>query len=357
MVRSLLVVVAIWQLALLFGFPPTGQAQDFVELVNRVKPSVAFVLSFGPDGKPQGSGTGFLIGRGVLLTALHVVEQANQVSAEFPGQPSAKADVVAIDTVHDLALLHVPGAPQPGPIPLALGNSKSLQLGETVAVVGYPLPPSPENHPLTVTQGIVSALRTDMGFLQIDAPINPGNSGGPVMMADGRVVGVVDASLRDAQNFNLAVPIDEAKDLIARAGEMAPLPLPLTSATQLFLEQSGGKLDAGAHDEKEGAACVDPPPHAAKLMEVAVAMNVQKPLHMLAWLSLDRGAAFDSQDAFIFAQINDSVIPQLAPPMTHLDMRPSTVCLNYIAWNPTSGSTRATFNVKYTLGYRVFNSP
>jgi alkylation response protein AidB-like acyl-CoA dehydrogenase len=70
-------------------------------------------------------------------------------------------------------------------------------------------------------------------MVQIDAAINPGASGGPVLTSDGRVIGIVDASLRGAQSFNFAVPIDLAKPLVQRAATLGPLPLPLTSSKEL----------------------------------------------------------------------------------------------------------------------------
>ena len=329
-----------------------GRAQDFVTLVPRVTPSVGFVLGRGADGQPVESGTAFAVAQGILVTALHVVAEADRLSVQFPGGDATPVDVAAIDAEHDIALLRLVSAPQPGPTPLAVGNSNALQLGEPVAVVGYPLP-APEHPTLTVTQGIISAIRTDPEYVQIDAPINPGTSGGPVITADGRVVGVVDASLRGAQNFNLAIPIDAVKPLLAHLPASARLTLPLTAPTQLFLTASGNDVGPHAHEEKEGSSCVDPPPHAAVLSGIAVTLNVQKPLHMAAWLSWDKGAPARSPGAF--AGIDDSVAPELIHPFAHLGLKPGTVCLNYIVWNDSGTAPGRTFAIKYTLDYRVFD--
>jgi S1-C subfamily serine protease len=188
--------------------------------------------------------------------------------------------------------------------------------------------------------------------VQIDAPINPGASGGPVITADGNVVGIIDASLRGAQNFNLAIPIDAVKPLLANLSASARLPLPLTAPTQLFLTKSGSDVGPHAHEEKEGSSCVDPPPHAAVLSGISVALNVQKPLHMAAWLSWDQGAPVGSPG--VFAGIDDSVAPELIHPVAHLGLKPGTVCLNYVVWNDTATAPGRTFAVKYTLDYRVF---
>jgi len=343
----LLVLVLAWPLS------RAGNAQDFVTLVNRVTPSVAFVLTRDDSGQPETSGTAFEIGNGVLLTALHVVQSATQISVQFPGQPATRADVIGIDIDHDVALLTI-STSKPAPPPLALGNSNDVQLGEPVAVVGYPLA-EPEQPSETVTQGIVSALRTKPTYIQIDASINPGNSGGPVLAPNGRVIGVVDAQLRGAQNFNFAVPIDLAKPLIGRAGTRTPLPLPLTTPTDVKLMHSGNSIGPHEHEEKEGASCVDPPQHAAAIVTVQVEMHVQKPLHMVAWLSWTEGAGPESEGTF--GQMDDTVSPELVKPLKDLDLMPKTVCLNYIAWNNTDEHSGRNFSVQYTVTYRVFNVP
>src|SRR6516225_1394659 len=117
-----------------------GQAQDLITLVPRVTPSVGFLLGRGADGQPEESGTAFAVAQGILVTALHVVAEADRLSVQFPGGDATPVDVAAIDAEHDIALLRLISAPQPGPSPLAVGDSNALQLGEPVAVVGYPLP-------------------------------------------------------------------------------------------------------------------------------------------------------------------------------------------------------------------------
>ena len=333
--------------------PDRSSAQPLVDLVTRVTPSVAFVLAKDADGKPMSGGSAFVIAPGVLLTALHVVQQAAAVSVQLPGATAVAADVVGIDIDHDIALLHAAGLQPAGAAPLTLGDSTAVQLGEGIAVVGYPLS-SPDHPTVTVTQGIVSALRTQEGMLQIDAAINPGASGGPVLTADGRVIGIVDASLRGAQSFNFAVPIDLAKPLVQRAPSLGRLPLPLTSSKEVTLGHSGSGIGPGTHEEREGSACVDPPPHAAVLAEVRVALDVQRPLHMLAWLSWERG--IPPEDPNKFAQIDDTVPSQLIRPLT-LEAPPATVCLNYLVYNNGGGGANRTFGVTYTLVYQVFDVP
>jgi S1-C subfamily serine protease len=56
---------------------------------------------------------------------------------------------------------------------------------QVVLVIG-----NPEGLEGTVSNGLVAAIRKDLGLIQITAPISPGSSGSPVLNEEGRVVGV-----------------------------------------------------------------------------------------------------------------------------------------------------------------------
>ena len=129
---------------------------------------------------------------GIVLTAAHVVQAANQVVVVFPNGEELQATVTGSSETHDVALLRLERAVTTPPA--VLGNSNEMRIGEDVFVVGAPLG---ESHTLTV--GHLSAHRKRAGllgtssveFLQTDASINPGNSGGPMFNMDGEVVGIV----------------------------------------------------------------------------------------------------------------------------------------------------------------------
>ena len=94
--------------------------------------------------------------------------------------------------VRDLAVVKIEDTDLPS---LELGDVSQVSLASEVTVLGYPL----GEEELTVTTGIVSALRTDTGsnilWVQTDAAVNPGNSGGPLLNLRGEVVGVVSTKL------------------------------------------------------------------------------------------------------------------------------------------------------------------
>jgi serine protease Do len=109
-------------------------------------------------------------------------------------------------------------------MPIALGDSDALDVGDWVVAIGNPFGLS---H--TVSAGIISAKgRTEKevpldqldpagyyNFLQTDASINPGNSGGPLLNLKGEVVGI-NTAIRGggAQGLGFAIPINMVKQLL-----------------------------------------------------------------------------------------------------------------------------------------------
>jgi S1-C subfamily serine protease len=339
--------------------PATAQTPDLVPLVRTVTPSVAYVLARDAAGKPFESGTAFAVGsRGVFLTALHVVQDADQITVQSPGAAPLGADVVAVDTHHDVAVLSVPSMPAPGPAPLVLGDSDEIKVGQGVVVVGYPLA-SPKHPAITVTHGIVSALRTADGYVQIDAAMNPGVSGGPVLTLDGRVIGIADAALQGAQQINFAVAINLARPPV-EAVPAAPLgrgavPLPLTVAAPVSLAYTSGGVGPHSRRDQQGVSCVKPPPNAAELDQVGAELTSEPSLHVVTWLSWAEGAALNSESSF--ATVDATASHAVGGATQRLHLTPGTVCLNYSVTNSSVIPIGQTFHVTYTLVYRVFRAP
>jgi serine protease Do len=161
-------------------------------------PSQMFKRFFGNDEprsfRSEGSGTGFIVDRkGYLVTNYHVVENADRIKVRLAGDDTDyKGRVVGYDRETDIAVLKID--PKQPLVPVEIGNSDSVQVGDWVIAIG-----SPFGLQATVTAGIVSAQRTSrdlpgagqfQNFLQTDAAINPGNSGGPLLNIRGEVIGV-----------------------------------------------------------------------------------------------------------------------------------------------------------------------
>jgi putative serine protease PepD len=197
---------------------PTVSADSLSSVVDKVSPSVVTIFVPLADGTAEGSGV-ILSSDGKVLTNNHVVEgAAGQVTVQLSDGRKVNADVLKTDASHDLALLQLNGVS--GLTAATLGDSSTLQVGDTVLAFGSPLGLTG-----TVTSGIVSALNRDAsdlgqtGLIQTDAPINSGNSGGPLVDTAGRVVGIDNANASTSQNggsigIGFAIPINTALQTI-----------------------------------------------------------------------------------------------------------------------------------------------
>jgi S1-C subfamily serine protease len=68
----------------------------------------------------------------------------------------------------------------------------------------------------SLTSGIISnSARTVDGasYIQFSAPISSGSSGGVLLDDQGKVIGIIRATILNSQNLNLAIPVDEIKNI------------------------------------------------------------------------------------------------------------------------------------------------
>src|SRR5215210_8564578 len=192
---------------------PQAAPLSIADAVERVLPSVVNVrtLTFG-GGKGEGSGV-VLDRGGIIITNNHVIEGTTKVTVAFNDGKHVRplpGTVIGTAAERDLAVIRVRATDL---VPLALGRSSSLRLGDPVIALGYPLGFGGP----TVTQGIVSGLDRTVeadgprleGLLQTDAAINPGNSGGALVDRAGRLVGINTAKAGSADNIGFAIAIDE----------------------------------------------------------------------------------------------------------------------------------------------------
>ena len=227
------------------------------EVIARIKPSIVGVGTVMETRAPAGKllGTAFSVGDGKhVLTNAHVVSgildvKHGEVLAVFVGRgvdPEVrKAEIVALDPDHDLALLGITGAPLPS---LTLDHTLSVQEGELYAFTGFPIGSILGLYPAT-HRGIVSAitpivapmdkdkqlnplvisrLRSPYDVYQLDATAYPGNSGGPVYDTQtGKVVAIInmvfvkvskESVLTEPSGITYAIPIKYANTLLRKQG-------------------------------------------------------------------------------------------------------------------------------------------
>jgi serine protease Do len=177
----------------------------------QLPPGFEFFAPFLQAPPQQGTGSGFVIDKeGYILTNYHVVEGASRITVKFHNDPKEyQARLVGAAPPLDVALLKV-DAPREKLVPLVLGDSDRIRVGQKAIAMGNPF-----GLEFTVTQGIVSAIRENPGaigdesglvpqVIQTDAAINPGNSGGPLLNSRGEVMGINTAIFTPTGQFGAA---------------------------------------------------------------------------------------------------------------------------------------------------------
>ena len=162
--------------------------------------------------RPTGSGSAVVFTPdGYLLTAAHVVADADRGTALFTDGAERRVEIVGRDPLSDLAVAKV-DASRERLDAATLGDADRLRVGQLVVAVGSPLGLTG-----TVTAGVVSALgrslaaragagtRVVENVIQTDAALNPGNSGGALADSSGEVVGINTAVA--GIGLGLAIPI------------------------------------------------------------------------------------------------------------------------------------------------------
>ena len=243
---------------LVWVYPATAAVQrHFVDVVEEVTDSVGAIALMTPleSNAPSILGTGFVVTGGkTVITNYHVVEKPLDPSIvqyfvflSGTGQivKQVKAEVAAIDPLHDLAVLTLEQS-----LPaLTLGDSDMLPPGSDIAFTGFPIGAALGLYPAT-HKGIVAAITPDVIpvasarqltlemlkregrdqlLYQLDATAFPGNSGSPVYEpATGRVIGIInkvivkdtkESALSSPSGISYAVPVKYILKLLERANQ------------------------------------------------------------------------------------------------------------------------------------------
>jgi S1-C subfamily serine protease len=196
------------------SFAREGRPLSVHDVYMRAAPGVVQVTA-----RQRALGSGFVIDKaGHVVTNLHVLQGADRVEVSFSSNERLPARIVGRDPSTDLAVLQVKERSRAF-MPLSLGNSDFVKVGDSVVAIGDPL-----GEDRSITAGIVSALQRWImapnrepiaHVIQTDVALNHGNSGGPLLNPSGQVIGV-NSQMQTANGSGFAIPINTVKNVAAQ---------------------------------------------------------------------------------------------------------------------------------------------
>ena len=203
------------------------------------------------------SGSGFIFSDdGYILTNFHVVEDSSSISVAMYDGKTYDAKLVGYDESNDVAVLKIEAK---GLVPVVLGNSDNINVGDSVVAIGNPL----GELTFSLTSGAISAKDRDitmsngstMRLMQTDCAINSGNSGGALFNMYGEVIGITNAKYSSSSaseasidNIGFAIPINKARSIAESIIEKGYVSKPYIglSATTVSTETQSYGLPQGA---------------------------------------------------------------------------------------------------------------
>jgi len=203
--RAIILVICLFT-----GFVQAKEKPDFASLYEHHSASVVTVFTATVASGQKASDASLGIGSGVqieadqILTAAHVVDNAQAIEVLFTDGQRIKADVISSLKASDVALLKLRES-HPNPQVATLADSDATPIGSEVFIIGAPYGISQ-----TLSVGHLSGRLnrglmvggTPIEFLQTDTAINTGNSGGPMFNTSGEVIGIVSFILTKSGGFD-----------------------------------------------------------------------------------------------------------------------------------------------------------
>ena len=209
--------------------------------IGRISRGSTVLLEINDAKGNRSMGSGFVIHDDKIATNYHVVEDMLSGTARLAEKAKKyRVKILVVDKMRDLAIVTATGIDAPA---LPLGNSDTVQQGDTVYVMG-----NPRGLVATLSPGIISAIRPTGTYLttfrllgsdpldwhapckllQMTAPTSKGSSGGPVLNESGEVIGIVfggvpsvlepDLTVTTPENLNFAIAVNYLKQLAKGEG-------------------------------------------------------------------------------------------------------------------------------------------
>ena len=207
-----------------------------------------------------GGGSGVVITNdGLIMTNHHVIDNSTEVRVIFEDGRMYEANVIGSDRLTDIGLVKITAS---NLIPIAIGNSDKMLVGDLAVAIGHPLTLGAAP---TVTTGVVSALErrldvggdvmgtsvTLFGLIQTDAPITRGSSGGALINKNGELIGITTAIATadvGAEGLGFAVPINLALNIaegLIKDGKILHAFLGILGAQHFDIAEDGARVFSG----------------------------------------------------------------------------------------------------------------
>jgi S1-C subfamily serine protease len=221
--------------------------------------TITLVRDFFNVVPEAGAGSGWVLDQqGHIVTNHHVIGDSQRIEVTLANGRSYRAEVVGQDPPNDIAVIKI-DAPPDELLPITLGDSSELLVGQKVLAIGNPF-----GLERTLTVGVLSSLnrmlrspetgRMIKSVIQIDAALNRGNSGGPLLDSQGVLIGMNTAILsRSGENAGIgfAVPVNTIRRVVEQilqfgkviraSASVAVTPVP--AGLQVIQPEPGGAAD------------------------------------------------------------------------------------------------------------------
>jgi S1-C subfamily serine protease len=231
-----------------FGFIVSGKSKTKIDdfIVKGMDAGKASRTETSPsDANIKATGSGVLLSSsGYFITNHHVVDHSSTFLVEINENSNKKtysAVLITQDKENDLAILKIKddSFEKLPPLKYSFKESGQLDVGATAFTIGYPLALNGMGKEAKFTDGKISAKTGYDGAInsfQTTIPVQPGNSGGPVFNNDGQLIGLINASIRNADNVSYAIKLNYIKNLIELLPDKLDLPTDNTNSA-LSLEE------------------------------------------------------------------------------------------------------------------------
>ena len=207
-----------------------------------------------------GGGSGVVITNdGLIMTNHHVIDNSSEVRVIFEDGRMYEANIIGSDRLTDIGLVKIEAS---NLIPIAIGNSDKMLVGDLAVAIGHPLTLGAAP---TVTTGVVSALErrldvggdvmgtsvTLFGLIQTDAPITRGSSGGALINKNGELIGITTAIATadvGAEGLGFAVPVNLALNIaegLLKDGKILHAFLGILGAQHFDIADDGARVFSG----------------------------------------------------------------------------------------------------------------